>query len=113
VKNKAGEFVEPTIASITAAAEGVMSTLGPDPDYRISIVDAPGAGAYPISSLTWLLIYSTPPDGAKAKKIVDFMKWMYSTGQQGAAALDYAPLPAALSQRLTDRLGSIALTGTQ
>jgi len=113
VKNKAGEFVEPTIASITAAAEGVMATLGADADYRVSIVNGPGAGAYPISSLTWLLIYQTPPDAAKGKKIVDFMRWMYSTGQQSAASLDYAPLPAAMTQRLTDRLATITLTATR
>lgn len=112
VKNAAGEFVEPTIASITAAAEGVTASLGPDADYRISIVNGPGAGAYPISSLTWLLVYKTPPDAAKGKKIVDFMRWMYSTGQQSAAALDYAPLPAALAQRLTERLSTVSLTAT-
>ena len=113
VKNKAGEFVEPTIASITAAAEGAVSALPADTDYRISIVNGPGAGAYPISSLTWLLVYATPPDAAKGKKVVDFMRWMYSTGaQQTAASLDYAPLPSALAQRLTDRLGSISLTAT-
>lgn len=109
VKNAAGEFVEPTIASITAAADGAISKLGADTDYRISIVNGPGAGAYPISSFTWLLVYQTPPDGAKGRKLVDFMRWAYSTGQQSAAALDYAPLPASLIQRLTERLGTITL----
>jgi phosphate transport system substrate-binding protein len=113
VKNAAGEFVEPTIASITAAAEGVVASLPADTDYRLSIVNGPGAGAYPISSFTWLLVYSTPPDAAKAKKLVDFMRWMYSTGQQSAAALEYAPLPAALAERLTNRLSTIALTAKQ
>ena len=112
VQNKAGEYVEPTIASITAAAEGVVASLPPDSDYRLSIVNGPGAGAYPISSFTWLLVYQTPPDAAKGKKLVDFMRWMYSTGQQSAAALDYAPLPQALVQRLTERLGTISLTAT-
>lgn len=112
VRNTAGEFVEPAIASITAAAEGATSSLGPDADYRISIVNAAGAGAYPISSFTWLLVYATPPDAAKGKKLADFMRWMYSTGQQSAAALDYAPLPGTLSRRLTDRLTKIALNAT-
>ncbi len=112
VRNTAGEFVEPTIASITAAAEGVVAALPQDTDYRISIVNGPGAGGYPISSFTWLLVYSTPPDAAKGRKLVDFMRWMYSTGQQAAAALDYAPLPAALAERLTTRLGTIALNAT-
>lgn len=109
VRNAAGQFVEPTIASVTAAAEGVVASLPADTDYRVSIVNGPGAGAYPVSSFTWLLVYSTQPDAAKGKKLVDFMRWMYTTGQQSAAALDYAPLPAALAQRLTNRLGTIAL----
>ncbi len=112
VMNRAGEYVEPTIASITAAAEGAVSALPADSDYRISIVNGPGAGAYPISSFTWILVYSTPPDAAKGRKVVDFLRWVYSTGQQSAASLDYAPLPASLAQRLTDRLGSISLTAT-
>lgn len=112
IQNKAGEFVEPTIASITAASEGVIAALPADTDYRVSIVNGPGAGTYPISSFTWLLVYKNPPDAAKAKKLVDFMRWMYTTGQQSAAALDYAPLPAALAQRLTERLSTIALTTT-
>ena len=112
VQNKAGEFVEPTIASITAAAEGVVASLPADTDYRVSVVNGPGAGAYPISSLTWLLVYQTSPDAAKAKKLVDFMRWMYSTGQQNAASLDYAPLPATMIQRLTDRLNTISPTAT-
>jgi phosphate transport system substrate-binding protein len=110
VRNVAGEFIEPTIASISAAAEGVVASLTADSDYRISIVNGPGAATYPISSFTWLLVYSTPPDAAKARKLVDFMRWMYTTGQQSAATLDYAPLPAELAQRLTNRLSTIVLT---
>ena len=110
VRNSAGAFVEPNIASITAAAEGV--SLPPDTDYRVSIVNGPGAASYPISSFTWLLVYATPPDAVKGRKLVAFMRWMYSTGQQSAANLDYAPLPAALLQRLTERLGTITIAGT-
>jgi phosphate transport system substrate-binding protein len=75
-------------------------------------VNGPGAGGYPISSFTWLLVYKTPPDAAKAKKLVDFMRWMYTAGQQSAAALDYAPLPGDLAQRLTTRLSEISLPQT-
>lgn len=107
VKNAAGNAVEPTNASITAAAEGGLSQLGPDSDYRVSIVNAPGAQAYPISSFTWLLVYANQADATKGKKLVDFMRWMYSTGQQSAAALDYAPLPAFLATQLTERLSTI------
>lgn len=108
--NPAGEFVEPTPASITAAADAAIGSMGAETDYRVSIVNAPGAASYPISSFTWLLVYATPPDAAKGQKLVDFMRWMYTTGQQSAATLDYAPLPAGLAQRLTERLATIALT---
>lgn len=110
VRNSSGAFVEPNTASITAAAEG--SALATDTDYRVSIVNAAGPAAYPISSFTWLLVYATPPDAAKGRKLVDFMRWMYSTGQESAAGLDYAPLPPAMAQRLTERLGSISLSAT-
>lgn len=105
VRNAANQYVEPTIESITAAAEGV--TLPPNTDYRVSIVNAAGAKAYPISSFTWLLIYRNQPDSEKARKLKDFLRWAYAEGEQSAAALDYAPLPAGLTQRLTSRLDSI------
>lgn len=107
VINASGAAIEPTIASITAAAEGAMAQLGKDSDYRVSIVNAAGASAYPISSFTWLLVYQNQADPTKAGKLVDFMRWMYATGQQSAASLDYAPLPAALATQLTERLATI------
>ena len=107
VKNASGAAVEPTIESITAAAEGAMSQLGKDSDYRVSIVNAAGASAYPISSFTWLLVYQNQADGVKGKKLVDFMRWMYGAGQQSAASLDYAPLPSALATQLAERLSTI------
>ncbi|HEX9562502.1 MAG TPA: phosphate ABC transporter substrate-binding protein PstS [Gemmatimonadaceae bacterium] len=113
IRNAAGEYVEAAAASITAAAEGAIDAMGADTDYRISIVNAPGASSYPIASFTWILVYRTPPDAARGRVVQDFLRWMYSTGQQSAAALDYAPLPPALAQRLTDRLAQIQLTGSQ
>lgn len=112
IRNAAGQFVEPTIASITAAAEGAAATLTADSDYRISIVNAPGANAYPISSFTWLLVYERQGDVTKGKKLVDFMRWMYGAGQQSAAALDYAPLPPALASQLATRLNTVQLGTT-
>lgn len=105
VRNASGAYVEPTIASITAAAEG--ANLPPDSDYRVSIVNAKGASAYPISSFTWLLVYRNQPDTLKARKLTDFLRWALTEGAQSAAALDYAPLPATLSQRLVARLDSV------
>ena len=113
IRNAAGNFVAPTIETITAAAEGATAALPPESDYRISIVDAKGANAYPISSFTWLLVYETQPDATKGEKLVDFMRWMYTDGQKSAASLDYAPLPPALATQLTTRLSAIRSGTTQ
>jgi len=107
VQNTSGNFVEPTIESSTAAADGIMARLGANSDYRVSIVNAPGDQAYPISSFTWLLVYENQPDAEKGKKLVDFLRWMYGEGQLSAPALDYAPLPPAMNQQLIGRLDGI------
>jgi phosphate transport system substrate-binding protein len=107
VRNAAGQFVTPTIAAITAAASGAVEKLPPNTDYRVSIVNAPGAEAYPISSFTWLLVYERQADAAKSKQLVDFIKWALTEGEGSASALDYAPLPAAVANQLLDKLGTI------
>ncbi len=112
IKNASGAYIAPTIETITAAAEGAAAEMGPTSDYRVSIVNAPGANAYPISSFTWLLVYEKQPDATKGKKLVDFMKWMYAEGQKSASALDYAPLPAALATQLSERLATIQVGAT-
>ena len=63
-------------------------------DFRVSITNPPGADAYPIASLTWLLFYENPKDKAKERTMVDFMKWALSDGQKFASDLGYAPLPS-------------------
>ena len=62
-------------------------------DFRVSITNAPGKDAYPISSFTWLLLYEYPNDKIKSKIMVDFMKWALTDGQKYCAELGYAPLP--------------------
>jgi phosphate transport system substrate-binding protein len=104
IRNASGAFVAPTIESITAAAAGTVERLPESTDYRISIVNAPGATAYPIASFTWLLVYENQPDANKARTLAGFMRWMYADGEGMAASLDYAPLPASLARRLTQRL---------
>ena len=93
IQNASGAFVTPTIASITAAAAGIADTLSADSDFRISIVNAPGATAYPIASFTWILMYQRQTDAEKGRKLVEFLKWAVTEGQQYAADLHYAPLP--------------------
>ena len=81
--------------------------LPPTTDFRVSIVDAAGKGAYPISSFTFLLVSVNQPDPVKGKKLVDFIRWALHDGEKAAAALDYAPLPANVVSILDGRLNSI------
>ena len=109
IKNAGGNFIAPSIETITAAASGVAEKLPPNTDYRISIVNAPGANTYPISSFTWILAYENQPDAVKGKKLVDFLRWALTDGEKEAPALDYAPLPSSMTARLMSRLDSIKL----
>lgn len=104
VRNAAGAWVAPTLESVTAAAAGAAAKLPANSDYRISIVNAPGKTAYPISSFTWILLYEHPKDSAKGKALINFLHWAYQHGETAAAALDYSPLPATMIKRLDARL---------
>ncbi len=91
VKNSSGNFVKADLASVSAAAAGAAKTM-PD-DFRVSITDAPGKSAYPISSFTWLLIPEKFSDAAKRDAIKGFVKWMLKDGQNYTEQLSYAKLP--------------------
>ena len=91
VQNLAGEFLRASVQSVTAAAAGAAAKM--PADFRVSITNAEGKGAYPISSFTWLLLYENPKDKAQSKVMVEFMKWALTDGQKYAAELGYAPLP--------------------
>jgi len=91
VKNSSGAFIKADLASVTAAAAGAASNM-PD-DFRVSITDAPGKTAYPISSFTWLLIPEKFSDASKRDAIKGFVKWMLADGQSYTEALSYAKLP--------------------
>jgi len=112
LKNASGAFVAPSIESATAAAAGIADKLPNNIDYRISIVNAPGAGAYPIASFTWLLVYRNQTDATKAKKLKDFLHWYLHSGEASAASLDYAPLPDAMKTRLDARVDSVTAGDT-
>jgi phosphate transport system substrate-binding protein len=94
VQNMAGDFVSATVASVTAAAAEAAKMM--PADFRVSITNAPGKTAYPISSFTWLLFYENPKNKAMSKTMVEFMKWALADGQKMAEPLGYAPLPAAV-----------------
>ncbi len=105
VQNMAGEFVRATTASVTAAA-GAAATQMPK-DFRVSITNAPGKGVYPVSSFTWLLFYENPKDKAKARIMVDFMKWALTDGQKFAPELGYAPVTPSVVQLEMEALKKI------
>jgi phosphate transport system substrate-binding protein len=110
VKNAAGTYVGPSLESVSAAAAGAR--LEKDTDFRVSITNAQGEQAYPISSFTWLLIRKDNEDGAKAKLIRDFLTWMVrSEAQKMAAELHYAPLPAPVVSLVEARLPALKTGG--
>ncbi len=107
VQNYDGEFVAASLASVTAAASAASKAM--PKDFRVSITNAPGKGAYPISSFTWLLFYEHPSDKKRAKIMVDFMKWALTEGQKYAPDLSYAPLPQEVIALEMDALKRISL----
>jgi phosphate transport system substrate-binding protein len=96
VKNAAGSFVKASLDSVTAAAASAPKMPA---DFRVSITNAPGKDAYPISSFTWLLIPAQSKDAAHGKILADFLNWMVTDGQKMTAALSYAPLPEGVVQK--------------
>jgi phosphate transport system substrate-binding protein len=91
VKNSAGAFVKASLAAVSAAAAGAAKDM-PE-DFRVSITNAPGKAAYPISTFTWLLIPAKFSDAAKRDAIKGFVKWALADGQNYAESLSYAKLP--------------------
>jgi phosphate transport system substrate-binding protein len=105
VKNSAGEFVKPSLESITSA---LAAADIPD-DFRFSMTNAPGKDAYPICGATWLLVYEQQKDAAKGKKLVEFLKWSLKDGEKMAKDLDYAPLPDTVQERVLKRINEIKM----
>ena len=97
VRNAAGSYVKANLESVTAAAGSVKSM---PVDFRVSITNAPGKDAYPISSFTWLLIPAQSKDAAKGKILADFLSWMVDDGQKMTADLTYAPLPEGVAAKV-------------
>ncbi len=104
VKNAAGEFVKASLDSVTAAAASVKSMPA---DFRVSITNAPGKDAYPISSFTWLLIPAQSKNPAKGKILADFLNWMVTDGQKMTAELTYAPLPENVAAKVKDEIKQV------
>jgi phosphate transport system substrate-binding protein len=110
VQNAAGRFVKASLESVTAAA-GSMKDM-PD-DFRVSITNAPGKDAYPISSFTWLLVPAEWADAGKEKAFVDFLTWMVDKGQTMTSALEYAPLPKNVAAKVKARIKEVKVKARQ
>src|SRR5437762_9965721 len=106
VQNANGEFVKASVDAVTKAAAAAAIPA----DFRVSITNAPGTGAYPISSFTWMLLYETPKDVANGRIMVDFLKWALTDGQKQATDLGYAQLPAAVVQMEMAALAKIKVS---
>lgn len=104
MKNLAGEFVKASLDSVTTAAASVKSMPA---DFRVSITNAPGKGAYPISSFTWLLIPTKSQDPNKGKILTDLLNWCETDGQKLTAELSYAPLPDTVVAKVKEAIKQV------
>ncbi|MEO0337358.1 MAG: phosphate ABC transporter substrate-binding protein PstS [Pseudomonadota bacterium] len=102
LKNREGEFVQPNAESVAKAAAGAVIPS----DYRTSITDPDGEGAYPLAAFTYLLV-SSEMEAPKGKKIVEFLKWAMGPGQKLASPLHYSPLPKKLKERVKQTVAQI------
>jgi phosphate transport system substrate-binding protein len=104
VKNSSGAFVKASLDGVTAAAASAPKMPA---DFRVSITNAPGKDAYPISSFTWLLIPAQSKDAAKGKILADFLNWMVADGQKMTGALSYAALPDNVVAKVKDAIKQV------
>jgi phosphate transport system substrate-binding protein len=109
VQNQAGKFIEPSLASITAASNAFSAEMPEDMGQLL--VNAPGNDSYPIAGYTFLLIYQDMPDCAKARKLAEFVQWALTDGDQYATELLYAPLGASVEQKVIERLQGLTCEG--
>ena len=103
LQNSSGNFITASLDSVTEA----LATANIPDDFRFSMVNPPGAKAYPIAGATWLLVYENQKDAAKGGKLVQFLNWAMTKGEGMASALDYAALPESVQQRVLERIKTI------
>ena len=104
VQNKEGIFVAPSAKAVTAAANSFIKSM--PKDFRISMTNGSGKDSYPLSSLTYILVYKTM-DAPKGKKFVSFLNWAVGDGQKLAESLMYAPLPKALASEVKQKIKEV------
>ena len=109
VKNGAGKYIEPSIDAVVAAAASASAQT--PQDLRVSITNAAGENAYPISSYTYILAYKEQKNADKGKALVDFLWWGIHDGEQYAKPLLYAPLPEEIAKRTEAKINAITFGG--
>lgn len=109
IRNRAGKFVEPSLDSVTEAAASIAETMSED--LRVSIVDAAGEAAYPISAFTYILVYEHQEDAVKGRAMAQFLWWAVHEGQRFGPPLQYAPLPAQVVSAVEGTLRSLRADG--
>jgi phosphate transport system substrate-binding protein len=104
VKNAAGNWEKASIEGVTQAAASVKQMPA---DFRVSITNAPGADAYPISSFSWILAPIKNSDAAKGKVLKDLLSWIVTSGESQVSALSYAPLPKNVADKVLKAVYSL------
>jgi phosphate transport system substrate-binding protein len=105
VRNTAGEFIQADLASVTAAAKGAAREM--TSDFRVSISNAPGKGAYPITTFTWWVLPGDMGGADKKAAFLALLQWMLTSGQKECSALGYAPLPREIAGRELQLLSTL------
>jgi phosphate transport system substrate-binding protein len=112
VKNKAGKFVSPTLATTSAAGDGVKVPA----DLRFSAINSPNPGAYPIASATFILVYQDMCKAGKsndaAQRVANWLNYALGAGQNVAKELEYAPLPASIHSKAQAKVDGLQCDGT-
>ncbi len=109
IRNRAGDFVSPSVASVTAAAAAASKAM--PADMRVSITNADGAASWPISAFTYVLVYREQTDPARGPTLIKFLRWGNHEGQKFCEPLLYAPLPASIVKLVDAKLASVTLNG--
>jgi phosphate transport system substrate-binding protein len=105
IRNAAGEFIKPSVKSIAQAASAMAGKM--TDDFRVSLTNAPGRDSYPISSFTWLYVPAAASDAQRGRAVAEYLRWVFSSGQEVAAAQGYATLPASLLARVQAKAATI------
>lgn len=113
LQNREGEFVPPTTEGATAAAAGAAEALQPGEDLTLSLVNAAGAGSYPITTWTYLLVPANFADCARGQAVTDLIRWTLTEGDAAALELGYAPLPENVETEALARLDALTCGADQ